>query len=278
MSDELFQQAVSDVLPVLESLKLQRGAHSISRVALERLERACPSPEPPPHLHGRVEERTPDPPAPVSLESGVAGFASLDALRDAALQCRKCPHLASFRTGVVVGVGNPDADLLFVGEAPGADEDKQGEPFVGRAGQLLTKMIEAMGITRSDVYIANILKCRPDMPAGQSGNRKPRREEMETCLPWLRDQIRLIRPRAMVALGATAAEGLLGLTDPLARLRGKWHEFQAIPVMVTYHPAYLLRNQSLTEKRKVWEDLLMVMEKIGLPITPKQRAFFLSRS
>ncbi|MEI8310975.1 MAG: uracil-DNA glycosylase, partial [Verrucomicrobiota bacterium] len=139
---------------------------------------------------------------------------------------------------------------------------------------LLTKMIVAMGFERSDVFIANVLKCRPDMPEGESGNRKPKPAEMATCLPWLREQIDLIRPRAIVALGATAVEGLLGDTSPMRDLRGRWVEFQGIPVMVTYHPAYLLRNQTITEKRKVWEDMLLVLEKLGKNISAKQRAFF----
>jgi DNA polymerase len=190
------------------------------------------------------------------------------------LACEKCPHLVRSRTQVVFGVGNPEAELLFVGEAPGADEDEQGEPFVGKAGQLLTKIIQAMGFERSDIFIANVLKCRPDMPPGESGNRKPKPAEMATCLPWLGEQISLIRPRVIVALGATAVEGLLGKTSPLRDLRGRWLEFQGTPVMVTYHPAYLLRNQSLSEKRKVWEDMLLVLEKLGKKISAKQRAFF----
>ena len=163
---------------------------------------------------------------------------------------------------------------MFVGEAPGFDEDAQGEPFVGRAGQLLTKIIQAMGFQREDVYIANVLKCRPDMPSGASGNRKPTPEEMRTCLPWLEKQIDLIKPRVMVALGATAVEGLLGATTPVSKVRGRWLDFHGIPVMATYHPAYLLRNQSMSEKRKVWEDMLQVLERLGKSVTEKQRRFF----
>ena len=195
-------------------------------------------------------------------------------LRDRALQCVKCAHLSSTRTNVVFGVGNIDAQLMFVGEAPGADEDLQGEPFVGAAGQLLTKMIGAMGLARDDVYIANILKCRPDMPAGSSGNRKPTAEEMQTCIPYLHAQIDLIQPKVLVALGGTAVEGLLGKSG-ITKLRGQWHIYRGIPLMPTYHPAYLLRNQAMREKRKVWEDLLAVMEKLSLPISDKQRGYFL---
>jgi DNA polymerase len=198
-------------------------------------------------------------------------------MREPAMVCTLCPHLAASRTQVVFGVGNPDAELMFVGEAPGEDEDLRGEPFVGKAGQLLTKIIETMGFARSDLYIANVLKCRPDMPAGESGNRKPRPAEMATCLPYLRRQIEIIEPRAIVALGATAMEGLLGQTAPMNQLRGRWHEFNGIPLMATYHPAYLLRNQALTEKRKVWEDMLLVLERLGKNISEKQRNYFLAK-
>ena len=189
----------------------------------------------------------------------------------------KCPHLAARRHTVVFGVGDPDAKLMFVGEGPGEDEDRKGEPFVGRAGQLLTKMILAMGLTREQVYIANIVKCRPDMPPGASGNRKPTKQEMETCVPYLRAQIDVIKPAAMVALGATAVEGLLGPIGTIGSLRGKFLEYRGTPLMPTYHPSYLLRNQSNTEKRKVWDDLLKVMERLEMPVTDKQRGYFLAR-
>ena len=168
-----------------------------------------------------------------------------------------------------------NAPLMFVGEAPGADEDVQGEPFVGAAGQLLTRIIQTMGLTRQTVYIGNILKCRPDTPGQSSGNRKPTAEEMQTCIPYLHAQIDLIQPRALVALGATAVEGLLGKTEGITRLRGRWQTYRGIPLMPTFHPSYLLRNQALTEKRKVWEDMLAVMEKLGMPISEKQRSYFL---
>jgi DNA polymerase len=198
-------------------------------------------------------------------------------MRGPTLACTRCPHLVKSRTQVVFGVGSAEAELMFIGEAPGEDEDLQGEPFVGKAGQLLTKIIETMGMTRGDVYIGNVLKCRPDMPPGMPGNRKPKPAEMETCKPYLLQQIDIIQPRVLVALGATAMEGLLGETAPMARLRGRWHDFRGTPLMATYHPAYLLRNQSLGEKRKVWEDMLMVLEKLGKPISEKQRNFFLAK-
>jgi DNA polymerase len=215
--------------------------------------------------------------APSSGASALSKAERLSELRGPVLACVKCPHLVKSRTQVVFGVGNPEAELMFVGEAPGEDEDKEGEPFVGKAGHLLTKIIETMGYTRADVYIGNVLKCRPDMPPGASGNRKPKPEEMQTCLPYLRQQIDIIQPRALVALGATAMEGLLGAVEPMGRLRGRWHDFQSIPLMATYHPAYLLRNQSLGEKRKVWEDMLLVLERLNRPISAKQRNFFLPK-
>ncbi|MBI3876024.1 MAG: uracil-DNA glycosylase [Verrucomicrobia bacterium] len=209
--------------------------------------------------------------------SAAEKVSALAALRERALVCTRCPHLVSSRTQVVFGVGSANAELMFVGEAPGADEDRQGEPFVGAAGQMLTKIIQTMGLSRDTVYIANILKCRPDMPAGSSGNRKPTPEEMQTCIPWLLEQIEIIRPRAMVALGATAVEGLLGKAGGITRLRGNWQSFRGTPLMPTFHPAYLLRNQALAEKRKVWEDMLAVMTKLDMPISEKQRNYFLPR-
>jgi len=210
-----------------------------------------------------------------SLSSSPEKAAAFTALRERALACIKCPHLAASRKSVVFGVGNIDAQLMFVGEAPGADEDEQGEPFVGRAGQLLTKIIQATGLSRADVYIANILKCRPDTPGQSAGNRPPTPDERATCIPYLQEQIDLIQPRAIVALGATAVEGLLGKTLGITKLRGNWQVYRGIPLMPTYHPAYLLRNQAMSEKRKVWEDLLKVMEKLAMPISEKQRNFFL---
>jgi DNA polymerase len=209
---------------------------------------------------------------PFSSEAKASAFV---ALRERALACVKCPHLASSRKNVVFGVGNIDAQLMFVGEAPGADEDEQGEPFVGNAGQLLTKIIQATGLSRADVYIANILKCRPDTPGESAGNRKPTPAEMATCIPYLHEQIDLIRPKVIVALGGTAVEGLLGKTVGITKLRGHWQTYRGTPLMPTYHPAYLLRNQAMSEKRRVWEDMLAVMEKLGMPISEKQRNFFL---
>jgi len=204
-----------------------------------------------------------------------AKTAAIQELRGRALVCVKCEHLATSRKNVVFGVGDINALLMFVGEAPGADEDAQGEPFVGAAGQLLTRIIQTMGLSRQTVYIANILKCRPDTPDQPTGNRKPTPAEMNACIPYLHAQIDLIQPKVIVALGGTAVEGLLGKTEGITRLRGNWHTYRGVPLMPTFHPSYLLRNQALHEKRKVWEDMLAVMEHLGLNISEKQRGYFL---
>ncbi len=201
---------------------------------------------------------------------------SMADLRAQALACTRCKHLVASRKQVVFGVGNEAADILFVGEAPGADEDAQGEPFVGAAGGLLTKMLKAMSLAREDVYIANILKCRPNTPNQRSDNRAPTAEEMTTCSPWLHRQIDFIQPKVIVALGKVAVGGLLEMENaPITKMRGQWQTYRGIPLMPTFHPAYLLHQESMQNKRKVWEDLLAVMEKTGLSISEKQRGFFL---
>ena len=184
---------------------------------------------------------------------------------------------------VVLGVGSLDAKIFFCGEAPGAEEEEQGEPFVGPAGQLLTRMILGMGLKRSDVYIGNIMNWRPEMPltsAGvQYGNRPPSTEEMNYCLPYLKAQIEIVNPDIIVALGSTAVQGLFGAGSfrTLGEIRSQWKLFAEKPVMVTYHPSYILRNPTNRSKRAIWEDLLKVMERASLPITDKQRNFFLEK-
>jgi DNA polymerase len=165
-------------------------------------------------------------------------------------QCSRCKLHTLGRRQIVFGVGNPDADLMFVGEAPGADEDIQGEPFVGRAGQLLTKIIEAIGLTRGDVYIANVIKCRPPQ------NRNPEPDEVETCEPFLFEQIAAVRPKVVVALGSFASRALLRTPDPVSRLRGRVYDYRGAKLVPTFHPAYLLRNPS--SKKEVWEDMKLV--------------------
>jgi uracil-DNA glycosylase family 4 len=188
------------------------------------------------------------------------GSAALLAIREDLGECTRC-KLGRGRTKLVFGVGSPTAPLMFVGEGPGADEDRQGEPFVGRAGQLLTKMIEAMGFRREDVYIANVVKCRPPE------NRNPEPDEMDACEPFLRRQIAAVGPRVIVALGKIAAQTLLRDTTPITRLRGRWAAYGGVKLMPTFHPAYLLRSPE--EKKKAWEDLQLVMKELGTPVTRK---------
>lgn len=184
---------------------------------------------------------------------------SLEKLKREMLACHKCP-LGKTRTNLVFGAGNPMANLMFVGEAPGRDEDLQGEPFVGRAGQLLTRIIEAIGLKRSDVYIANVLKCRPPR------NRNPLPEEIVLCMPYLLKQIEIIQPKVLCALGTFAAQTLLNTKAPVSTLRGRFHDYKGIPMMVTFHPAYLLRNPN--DKAKAWEDMKKVRDFLG-ELSPK---------
>jgi uracil-DNA glycosylase len=190
-------------------------------------------------------------------EAGVADPAeAVRLIKEDLGECTRCVLARLGRKTIVFGEGDPSAELMFVGEGPGADEDEQGRPFVGRAGQLLNKMIEAMGLKREQVYIANVVKCRPP------GNRTPEREEIETCSPFLLRQIAVIQPKAIVALGAVAARCLLGLNEPMAKLRGRWFDFRGTRLAVTYHPAFLLRDPR--QKKETWKDLQMVMEYLGL--------------
>jgi DNA polymerase len=190
--------------------------------------------------------------APVDL----SGTTTLEDVRSALGDCTRC-KLCSGRTHIVFGVGNPNADLMFVGEGPGRDEDLQAEPFVGRAGQLLTDIItKGMKLQRSDVYIANVVKCRPP------NNRDPEPDEIAACRPFLQRQIELVRPKILVALGRFAAQTMLGTTVPISRLRGTWHEYAGIKLMPTLHPAYLLRNPE--DKKLVWDDIQKVMGELGL--------------
>jgi uracil-DNA glycosylase family 4 len=175
--------------------------------------------------------------------------------------CTRCKLHKLGRKQIVFGVGNPRAELMFIGEGPGADEDQQGEPFVGRAGQLLNKMIEAMGLKREDVYIANVVKCRPP------GNRTPERDECETCIPFLMRQVEAISPRVIVALGAVAAKNLLQINDSMANMRSRSYDFRGAKLFVTYHPAYLLRDPR--QKTEAWKDLQQVMKYMGLKVPAK---------
>ncbi len=245
-------------------LGLPRAPVVASRAGAAPAVVAAPRPSAPPAAaprpSGPSTAAAPRPSLPVaaSEEGRSTGAAGLMLVREELGDCQRC-KLAPLRTKLVFGVGNPDAHLVFVGEAPGADEDAQGEPFVGKAGQLLTKMIEAMGYGRQDVYICNILKCRPP------GNRNPEPDEIEKCEPFLKAQLAALRPRVIVALGKFAAQCLLRDDTPISRLRGTFRSYEGIQLMPTFHPAYLLRDPN--KKKEAWEDLKAVnaaLKSLGL--------------
>lgn len=203
----------------------------------------------------------------------------LDSLRRQAENWAPAKSLGSLRETMVFATGNPEARVMLVGEAPGYQEEREREPFVGPAGQKLNDILKAMGITREEVYISNIVKFRPATPKQTTNNRKPTPEEMAACMPFVRAEIDIVKPECVIALGGTAAEGLLGLEGSVTSMRGKWHDISGTPVRVTYHPSYLLQSGgSANVKRQVWEDMLAVMEKLGLPISDKQRGFFLPKA
>ena len=200
-------------------------------------------------------KRAPELPAQAAPPAASVKLPTLDEVRHDIGECTRC-KLHKGRTNIVFGSGSEKARLMFVGEAPGEDEDVQGFPFVGKAGQLLTKMIEAMGLRRDDVYICNTVKCRPP------NNRNPEPDELAACEPFLKGQLAAVKPEAIVTLGKFAAQALLRDATPITRLRGHWREYEGIPVMPTFHPAYLLRSPG--EKGKVWDDLKQVMKKLAL--------------
>lgn len=225
------------------------------------------------------------PAAPIAAPPASVQSARNEELARLALQaenCERARQLGTLRDTMVFATGSHDADIMFIGEAPGAEEEKQREPFVGPAGQLLTKIIQAMGLRRGDVYISNICKFRPKIDDGTrqgSKNRPPTPGEMLACQPFILAEINLVTPKIIVALGSTAATGL-GIEGSVGKLRGRVQDWRGTPLVVTYHPSYLLRCESedgggLREKRLVWEDMMLVMESVGLPISDKQRGYFL---
>ena len=224
-----------------------------------------------------VEKTTPSLPPPPNFEiPDGKKEEKWEWLRKKVLECETCNAELNPSGKVVFGEGNLDAELFLCGEAPGAEEEVAGSPFVGPAGELLVKILSAMGLSREKVYLGNILNWRPRHNQAY-GNRPPSREEMDFCLPYLKAQLEIVQPKIVMALGKTATDGLLG-HDPkrrLSQVRGTWHEVMEFPMMITYHPSYLLHNPSKTSKRKVWEDFLLVMEKLQMPVSEKQRAFFL---
>ena len=200
-------------------------------------------------------------------------------LRERVQGCPVCKEQVQEGKKIVFGVGSLDADIFFCGEAPGAEEEVQGEPFVGPAGELLTKILKAMRLTREQVYIGNIMNWRPPLPT-PVGNRPPTPQEMAFCLPYLRAQLQIVAPRVIVALGQTAVTGLLGREEQrkMKDIHGQWFSFEGIPLMPTYHPSYLLRSESLRSKRVVWEDMMAVMEKLGMPLSDRERRYFMLKS
>ncbi|CAN5387373.1 hypothetical protein BH23VER1_BH23VER1_13750 [soil metagenome] len=234
--------------------------------------RTMPSPRPPAAAPAPPRETGP---APVSAPRLQTRSERLDDIRHRAEACEKCRCLGTLRDQFVFATGNPEARLMLVGEAPGREEEMRGEPFVGKAGELLNKILKAMALDRPEVYISNIVKWRPmTAPGERKENRKPDAQELEASRSFIMEEISVVQPEVIVALGGTAASGLLGLDQPVGALRGRFHDLGGTPVMVTYHPSYLLRNAAISEKRKVWEDMLLVMEKLALHVTEKQRAFF----
>ena len=214
-------------------------------------------------------------PAPAAAEPEMSVEQKLAYLQQRAADWKPARRLDTLRETMVFAVGNPHARLMLVGEAPGYEEERQGEPFVGPAGQLLTKVLKAMGLQRSEVYISNVCKFRPSMGENQgTANRAPSPEELAACLPLIMAEIRAIRPACIVCLGGSSAKGLLGAQQGVSALRGQWLECQGVPVRVTYHPSYLLRNEAISARRALWEDMLAVMQHLGMPISEKQQHYF----
>lgn len=226
-----------------------------------------------------VTEETPAP--PLSTEVTITGstkIEKLDSIRAQAATWAPAVSLGTLRETMVFATGDPDAEIMLVGEAPGYNEEKEKEPFVGPAGQKLNDILKAMGIHREQVYISNLVKFRPSLPKQTTNNRKPSPEEMAACLPLVMAEISVVKPKLIIALGGTSAEGLLGLEGTVGSMRGKWHELAGIPARVTYHPSYLLQSGGSNKvKRSLWEDMLAAMEKLGMPISEKQRSYFLPK-
>lgn len=278
-------QAIALLKDYLEQRRLAGDTHvKITPEALAKLPGISNRPLALPELPPEAPPLPPPPvvkaPEPVRRILSVSGSSKAEKLASLRAMAEKSPAaraLGSLRETMVFAVGNPEASLMLIGEAPGAEEERQGEPFVGPAGQKLTQILKAMGLPREAVYISNICKFRPAMEDQGSKNRAPTPEEMNACLPYVLTEIDIIRPQVIVALGGTAATGL-GFSGSVTRLRGEFQDMDGTPVMITFHPSYLLREErmgsSTTAKRQVWEDMLQVMEKLGLPISEKQRGYF----
>ena len=260
-STDRMKQALRQQLESLEAagvrqLPSPQGALNAAAKRPKRPARPAPSPSAAPQ--SEEQEQLVEAEISPAASPDRSDAPSLQVLQQEVAACTRCGELASTRTQTVFGVGDPNARLCFLGEAPGADEDRQGAPFVGRAGQLLNKILEACKLRREDVYILNILKCRPP------GNRNPAPDESQNCRRFLNRQLELIQPEFICCLGSVAAQNLLDTTETIGRLRGSVHEYQGIKVVCTYHPAYLLRNPSA--KKQTWDDMKLLMREIGTPI------------
>jgi DNA polymerase len=213
-----------------------------------------------------------------AAEPRAHGATAAEKIASLAAQAENWPaarSLGSLRETMVFSTGSPEAELMLVGEAPGYHEERQREPFVGPAGKKLNEILRAMGLSRPEVYISNIVKFRPATENQTTNNRKPTLDEMASCLGFIRAEVAVVKPKCIVAMGGTAAEGLLGLSGSVGSMRGSWHEFEGIPVRVTYHPAYLLHGRAGNDdKRKIWDDMLAVMERLEMPISERQRGYF----
>lgn len=238
--------------------QIRQHLESLQNAGVEWLpapNRLLPPPVPSPSIFAEAEEEA----APV-VDGPADRRVALAVLSEEVKACMACAELCSTRTQTVFGVGPLDPDLCFIGEAPGADEDRQGEPFVGAAGQLLNRIILACGMKREEVYICNILRCRPP------NNRAPRADEAANCRQFLDRQLEVVQPKFICCLGAVAAQNLLGVTTSIGAMRGRFFDYKGIPVICTYHPSYLLRSESLEPKRMVWEDMKKLLTRMGKPI------------
>ncbi|MFZ4767658.1 MAG: uracil-DNA glycosylase [Roseimicrobium sp.] len=281
LSSYLAQMAARGVTHI----SLDATARQVLKLGQKRSPQAAQTRPPQPRSPApQPEKAAPMPVAAVASPPMPPSFSKREELDRLAMQaehCERARQLGTLRDVMVFATGSPDAEIMFIGEAPGAEEEKQREPFVGPAGQLLTRIIQAMGLRRSDVYISNICKFRPKIDDGQnqgSKNRVPTVGEMLACQPFIMGEISVIKPRILICLGATAATGL-GVEGTVGKLRANVHDWRGIPLIVTYHPSYLLRREAedgggVTEKRLVWEDMMLAMQTIGLPISAKQRAYF----
>lgn len=240
---------------------------------------AAPSPSKVPQPVMADSNQSAGPSAPVESPSGISVVGAtarekMDSLRAQAQNWQPARSLGSFRDTMVFSTGNLEADIMLIGEAPGFDEERLGEPFAGRAGQKLDAILKAMGTERKQTYISNIVKFRPKMANQTTSNRKPTPQELKAWLPFIEEEVKVVAPKVLVALGGTAAQALLACELSVARMRGEFHRFQGVPLRVTYHPSYILHEGVTPEKRMLWEDMLSIMELLNMPISEKQRGYF----